>query len=56
MYTPESVLRKEIRKILWDFETETNHLIQTRWPDQVVINKQQKKKKKKKKTPKEFTV
>ena len=30
---------KEMHKILWDFEIQTDHLISTRKPDQVIINK-----------------
>ena len=37
--TLESVLVKETQKILWDVEIKTNHLIQTKGPDLMMINK-----------------
>ena len=39
MHNPESVLENKTRKILWDFEIQTDHLISARWPDQVIVNK-----------------
>ena len=39
MHKPENALEKENHKILWDFETQTDHLIPARRPDQVIINK-----------------
>ena len=39
MQKPETFLRNEIQKVLWDSEIQTNHLIPARRPDQVVINK-----------------
>ena len=42
IYDPESVLRYETKKILWDFETETDHLISTRRPDLVIVKKKKK--------------
>ena len=39
MQKPESVLLNEMHKVLWDFEIQTDHLISTRWPDLVIINK-----------------
>ena len=36
MHKPESVLENEMHKILWDFETQTDHLIPI--PDFVIIN------------------
>ena len=44
-HNPESVLEKEMHKLLWDFEIQTDHLISTRRPDLVIINKKKKKKK-----------
>ena len=41
MYKPESVLENETRKILWDLEIQTDHLIQTRSPDLVIVNKKE---------------
>ena len=46
MYHPESVLENETRKILRDFEIQTAHLISTREPDLVIVNKKGKKKEK----------
>ena len=39
MHNPESVLEHETHKLLWDFDTQTYHLISARRPDQVIINK-----------------
>ena len=39
MHNPKSVPEKETHKILWDFETQTDHLISARRPDQVIVNK-----------------
>ena len=49
MHQPESVLENETYKILWDFEIQTDHLISTRRPYLVIVNKKKKKKKKKRK-------
>ena len=38
MHNPESVLEYEMRKVLWDFEIETDRLISTRRPDLKTIN------------------
>ena len=38
MHNPESVLKNETRKILWDFEIQTDHLISARRPDLIIIN------------------
>ena len=46
MYNPESFLLNEMRKLLWNFEIQTDHLISARWPDLVIITKKKKKKKK----------
>ena len=45
MHNPESVLENEMHKILRDFEIQTDHLISTRGPDLVIVNKKDKKKK-----------
>ena len=37
MHKPESVQENEKRKILWDIETQKNHLILARRPDLVII-------------------
>ena len=39
MHKPEFVQEKEMHKILWDLETETDHPISTRNPHLVSINK-----------------
>ena len=39
MNNPESVLQNETHKILWEFETQTDHLISARRPDLVLVNK-----------------
>ena len=46
MHNPLSVL--DTHKLLWDFGIQTDHLISTRRPDFIVINKKKKKKRKKK--------
>ena len=33
MHKPESALEYEMHNIFWDFEVETDHLIQARRPD-----------------------
>ena len=38
-HKPESVQQNEVHKILWNFKIQINHLIPTRIPDVVVINK-----------------
>ena len=47
MYNPESILEKETYQLLWDFEIQTGHLIPTRRPDRVIVNKKKKKKERK---------
>ena len=44
MNNPESILEKVACKILWDFETQTDHLISARQSDFVTVNDQKKKK------------
>ena len=40
-HNPESVLKNETQKILWDFKIQTDHLISARWPDLVTVNKKE---------------
>ena len=47
MHNPECILKNETRKILWDFDIQTDHLISTRQPDQVIVTKKKKKQTKK---------
>ena len=39
MPNPESTKENETRKISWDFEIQTNHLISAKQPDLEVVNK-----------------
>ena len=39
MNNPESILENKTHKYLWDFNTQTDHLISARWPDLVIVNK-----------------
>ena len=41
MHKPESVLKNETHKILWDFEIKTDHLIPAKRLDLVLINKKE---------------
>ena len=41
-----SLLENEIYKVLWDFNIQMDHLMSTRRPDLIIINKQTNKKKK----------
>ena len=50
MYNPEFVLANEMHKLLWDFETQKDHLILARRPNLVIVNKKEKKKKKREPT------
>ena len=43
MHKPESVLKKETYKLLWDFEIQTDHLISVRLTDVISINKNEEK-------------
>ena len=43
MHNPASVLENETHKLLWDFDTRTDHLISARRPDLIIINKKKKK-------------
>ena len=49
---PETVQENEMYKVIRDFEIQTDHLISTRRPDLVIVNKKKKKKKKKEKKEK----
>ena len=40
-HEPESVLENEDYKILWDFSIQTDHLIEARRPDLVVVDKKE---------------
>ena len=40
-HEPESVLENEDYKILWDFSIQTDHVIEGRRPDLVVIDKKE---------------
>ena len=37
----ESILKNETYKLLWDVEIQTDHLISTRRPDLIIINKKE---------------
>ena len=39
MQNPAAVLGNETHKLLWDFDTQTDHLISARRPDLIIINK-----------------
>ena len=39
MHNPASFLEKETHKLHWDFDIQTDHLIQTRRPNLEIINK-----------------
>ena len=49
MQNPESVLEKEMHKILGNFEIQTNYLISARRPDRMIVKRKKKKKKKERK-------
>ena len=42
MHNPEPVLENDSHKLLWDFVIQTDHLIPTRRPDLIIINKRKK--------------
>ena len=44
MHNPAPVIENDTRKVLWDFNIQTDHLISARRPDLVIINKKKKKK------------
>ena len=39
MHNPASVRENNTHKLLWDFDIHTDHLISTRRPDLIIINK-----------------
>ena len=39
MYNPAAVLKNDAHKLLWDFDTQTDHLISARRPYLIIINK-----------------
>ena len=39
MHNPESAQENNVRKILWDFEIQIDHLISARQPKLVIVNK-----------------
>ena len=39
VHNTESVLKNEMYKPLWDFDIQTDHLISTRRPDPMTVNK-----------------
>ena len=39
MHNPAPVLEKDMHKLLWDFNIQTDHLIPARRPDLIIINK-----------------
>ena len=47
MHNPRSVLENETHRLLWDLEIQTDHLISTKRPDYIIINKKLKKEKEK---------
>ena len=42
MHSPTFVLKKDIHKLLWDFNIQTDHLISARRPDLIIINNKKK--------------
>ena len=42
MHHPETVQEIYTRKLLWDFDIQTDHLILARRPDLIIINKKKK--------------
>ena len=44
MLNPAPVLENDTHKLIWDFDIQTGHLIATRRPDHIIINKKKKKK------------
>ena len=45
MHSPTSHIENDTHKLLWDFDTQTDHLISARRPDLMIINNNKKKKK-----------
>ena len=46
MHNPQHILENEMRKLLWDFQIQSDHLILGRQPDLEVVKKKKKKKRK----------
>ena len=44
MHNPESILKNETHKLLWDFELQTSHLISARQPYLGIVKNNNKKK------------
>ena len=42
-HQPDTVVENDNHKILWDFDVQTDHLIEARQPDLIIINKEEKK-------------
>ena len=42
MHNPAPVLENDTHTLLWDFNIQTDHLIPTRRPDLIIINKKKK--------------
>ena len=43
MHNPAVVLENDTHKLLWDFDTQTDHRISARRPDLIIINNNKKK-------------
>ena len=43
MHNTSPVLKNDTRKLLWDFDLQTDHLISARRPDIIIMNKKKKK-------------
>ena len=43
MHNPNSVLKNEMHKLLWDFKIQTDNLTLARLPELIIINKKKKK-------------
>ena len=43
MHNPAPVLENDTQRLLWDFDIQMDHLISTRRPDPMIINKKKKK-------------
>ena len=43
MHNPAPALENDTHKLLWDFDIQTDHLIPSRRPDLIIINKKKKK-------------
>ena len=47
MHNPAPVLENDAHNLLWDFDTQMDHLVSTSRPDLIIIYKKKKKRKKK---------